>query len=132
MIREKPANSRRLLKYVIAFMIAGHLFAFTSYAQTGNISGTITDSSHQVLVGAQIQVEGRPLATSDDSGKYTLLGVPAGNTKVTVSYLGFASSSQEISVTASATSTLDFTLGVTGVDTELTVSDTPDVVGQQR
>src|SRR5690349_23751606 len=74
------------------------------YAQTGNVSGTVTDSSHNVLVGAQVQVEGVALNTSsDDSGRYKILGVPAGSVKVTVSYLGLNSSTSEVKVTAGTT-----------------------------
>jgi TonB-dependent receptor len=121
---------RRLVLNGLCFW---NFFALALFAQTGNISGTITDSSRRVLVGAQVQVEARPLITSsDDSGKYTLLGVPAGQTRVTVSYLGFESSSRDIPVAAGVTATLDFTLGLPGVTTELTVSAAPESVGQQR
>src|SRR5262245_52073452 len=130
---EMPLTGKRLLLTVLRFLIFADLFVFTLSAQIGNISGTVTDSSRRVLVGAQVQVEGQPRSTSsDESGKYTFLGVPAGPTKVKVSYLGFGASNLETTVTAGATSTLDFVLGVASVSAELTVSAAPDLVGQQQ
>src|SRR6185295_15431546 len=131
--RRSMSTIRRTVLTVIGFVILSHLFASRVQAQTGNISGTITDSSRRVLVGAQVQIEGRPLSTvSDESGKYTLLGVAAGSAKVKVSYLGFESSSLDVTVKAGATATLDFSLGLPAISTELTVSAAPELVGQQQ
>src|ERR1700752_893745 len=102
----------RLLLCAFGYFIAGNLFALHLQAQTGNISGTISDASRRVLVGAQVQMEGRPLSTiSDESGRYTLLGVSAGSAKVKVSYLGFESSSLDVAVTAGARAGLVFRFG---------------------
>ena len=105
----------------------------TLYAQTGSVSGTVTDSSHNVLVGAQVQVEGEALNTaSDDSGRFKILGVSAGQVKITVSYLGLESATKELNVTAGNTAALDFTLVPRGIKEEVTVEVSPDLVGQQR
>src|SRR5215475_6999802 len=99
MIEGIAPSIRRILLNVIRVFTVGIILILPLYGQTGNVSGTITDASRRVLVGARVQVDGSPLTTSsDDSGKYILLGVPAGTTKVTVSYLGFESSTLEISV----------------------------------
>src|SRR5262245_47669935 len=108
------------------------LFLSSAFAQSGNISGTVTDSSKRdVLVGAQVQVDGQPFSTStDNSGRYVLLGVPAGMTKVTVSYLGLDSSTQGLNVAAGATANLDFSLSLHGRVEQITVTDEPSLVGQ--
>src|SRR5215470_8847806 len=78
-------------------------------AQTGNISGTVTDSSRQgSLVGALVKAEGQGRTTSTDAaGRYLMLAVPAGTVKVTVSYLGLESVTHEVTVQGGATATLD-------------------------
>ena len=128
-----PTRKNTVLN-VFLYLIASNLLSVTLHAQSGNIAGTVTDSSRRgVLVGAQVQVEGQPFSTStDESGKYLLLGVPAGNEKVTVLYLGLSPSTMEIPVLPGDTVTLDFALSPTGQLAEVTVTDNPDLVGQAR
>jgi outer membrane receptor for ferrienterochelin and colicins len=58
-------------------------------AQSGRISGTVTDSSHAALAGTQVSVIGTRLnATSDGSGHYSISGVPAGTYDVRVQRIG--------------------------------------------
>jgi len=60
------------------------------------VSGTVTDSDGNPLVGVSVVVSGSTLGTfTDAEGKYSLNGVPAGAT-LRVNYLGYAA--QEISV----------------------------------
>src|SRR5262245_30247442 len=122
-------GSRIALTVVCSFFIA-FILAEPVQAQTGNIAGTITDFSHRVLVGARVQVEGNSInAISDDSGRYTVLAIPAGRVKVTVSYLGLQSVTREVSITGGETISADFSLTPRGLDTEDTVVDTPDLIG---
>src|SRR5215813_9375735 len=75
-------------------------------AQTGNVSGSITDSSRSsALVGAQVSLSGeRPLTTTTDaSGHYLLLGVPAGTAKIVVRYIGLSEATKDVTVTAGST-----------------------------
>jgi len=128
-----PTGKKTVLN-VFLYLIVSNLLPVTLYAQSGNIAGTVTDSSRRgVLVGAQVQIEGQPFSTStDESGKYLLLGVPAGNEKVTVLYLGLSPSTMEIPVLPGETVTLDFALSPAGQLAEVTVTDNPDLVGQAR
>ncbi|HZK77420.1 MAG TPA: TonB-dependent receptor, partial [Gemmatimonadaceae bacterium] len=58
-------------------------------AQTGRISGTVTDSSHAALAGTQVTVVGtRMNAVSDGSGHYSISGVPAGTYDVRIQRIG--------------------------------------------
>src|ERR1019366_4086154 len=71
-------------------------------AQTGRISGTVTDGSKNPIAGAQILVASAGLsAESGTDGKYTVTGVPAGTYQVNVYRLGFkAKSTTGVTVTA--------------------------------
>jgi carboxypeptidase family protein len=86
--------------------------ANTLEGQTGNISGTVTESTtNSVLAGAQVALEGRPIQTATNpSGHYLLQGIPAGTVKVTVSYIGMAPTTREIPVSAGETTAVDFAL----------------------
>ncbi|HEY6806379.1 MAG TPA: TonB-dependent receptor [Pyrinomonadaceae bacterium] len=81
------------------------LFAASINAQTGNVSGTVTDSARSSnLAGALVRVEGQGIqAVTDASGKYLLQGVPAGTVKLSASYLGLQTFTEEITVTANGT-----------------------------
>ena len=49
-------------------------------AQTGRISGTVTDSAKIAVAGAQIMVVGTPFrGISNDAGRFTIPGVPVGS-----------------------------------------------------
>src|ERR1019366_7271545 len=63
-----------------------------AFAQTGRISGVVTDASKNPVSGAQVIVTGVGLsAESAADGKYTVTGVPAGTYAVQVYRLGFKS-----------------------------------------
>src|SRR5262245_34135201 len=133
-MREKMLTVNRIVIRAIRILILSKCFLLPLYAQSGNISGIVKDSSGRgVLVGAQVRIEGQSLATStDDSGRYLLLGVPAGNAKVSVSYLGLESSTLDTEVSSGNTTTLDFALAPPGRNEEITVTESPELVGQAR
>ncbi len=84
-------------------------------AQSGSISGTVTDQDGNALPGANVAVEGTSLgAAADGSGAYTIAGVAPGTYTVSASYIGYVSSSQSISVGTSA-SQADFALAVSAL-----------------
>src|SRR5215510_11826989 len=80
-----------------------------AHAQTGNVSGTVTESSRKLtLTGVSVRVEGQGIQTvTDDSGRYLLQGVRAGKVKLSASYLGMETATQEITVLANSTITWD-------------------------
>jgi TonB-dependent receptor len=99
----------------------------------GNIAGTVTESlQRSALVGAEVAVDSTGLRTAtNESGGYRLLGVGPGKVKVTVSYLGMESVTQEITVASGATASLDFTLSPS-LKTSVTVQGEPLLQGQAR
>jgi TonB-linked SusC/RagA family outer membrane protein len=81
-------------------------------AQVGRITGRVTDSlTHTPVVGAEVKVVGTRLGNlSDDSGQFTINGVPAGDHEVSVHRLGFAQSSRRVHVGDGETVTVEFAL----------------------
>ena len=81
-------------------------------AQTGRISGTVTDASKNPVAGAQVLVSAVGLsAESGGDGKYTVTGVPAGTYQVRVYRLGFkAKTMTGVTVTAGQSASLSVSL----------------------
>ncbi len=93
---------------VFALMLSVPL---TVAAQTGTISGSVTDANGDALPGANVVVQGHAIGSSADiDGNYTIPSVPAGTHTVRASFLGFTSSSQQVTVTAGGTATANFSL----------------------
>lgn len=72
------------------------LFAFISTsllatAQTGSISGTVTDAkTKEAIIGASVLVEGTQIGTSTDlDGKFTVKNVPVGTQTVIVTFVTY-------------------------------------------
>ena len=68
------------------------LIAATSVdAQTGRISGQVTDPSGQPLPGVNVVIEGTTTGNSSDiDGYYSIIGVRPGTYVLRASYIGFA------------------------------------------
>lgn len=78
--------------------------AVPAAGQTGRIGGQIKDTSGQPLKGATIVAENPGAspssftATTDDKGRYSIIGLKTGTWKVTASAPGFAPSSGQVPV----------------------------------
>ena len=81
-------------------------------ATTGRVQGTVTDARSQTPIGnATVFIETLGIGTqTNDRGGYTLVNVPAGEQKVQVRRLGFASASRTVTVQVGQTTTLDVAL----------------------
>ena len=72
----------------IILALAAALAAFTAFAQTKAISGTVSDENGEPLPGAAVVVTGsKAYAITDIDGKYTLNA--ANGSEITVSYFGY-------------------------------------------
>ncbi|HOC88962.1 MAG TPA: carboxypeptidase-like regulatory domain-containing protein, partial [bacterium] len=91
-----------------------------SFAQTGKITGRVIDSAtKQELVGANVQVVGTSLgAVSDMRGNYTIVGVPSGDQKLKVSFVGYEAAERALLVTAGRTATVNFSMAPTMIMTK--------------
>ena len=75
------------------------------------ITGSVTSEDGAALAGANVIVEGTSLgAAADASGNYNINGVSVGNVTVTASFVGYESSSSSVSVPASGSVTVNFSL----------------------
>ena len=72
-----------------------------AHAQTGSISGTVTDPTGSVLNGAQVTIASKNLnAVTDQQGRFFLSGISAGNYSLTIIYIGFKTLTETVAVTA--------------------------------
>jgi iron complex outermembrane receptor protein len=85
-------------------------------AQTGRITGRVTDAAKQPLVSAQVLVTGTALGgETDANGKFTVTGVAAGTYSVRAQHIGHKFAVKSVTVTAGGAATVDFVLETTPV-----------------
>ena len=117
---------RRFLNATLLFVVALPLIAASAFAQTGLLTGKVTDAaSGKPLGNAQIQVQGGAVnygAVSGEDGVYRAVNIPAGTYSVTVRLLGhlprtFAGTA----ITAGGSTTLDVQLSAQAVELNQTV-----------
>ena len=90
-----------------------------SAQQTGTVTGMVTaDGSglgsaqvvlSQSVTGAQYG------GLTNDSGRYNVIGIPAGSYSITVQLIGYTAASQQLTIEAGGTATLDFALTPTAL-----------------
>jgi iron complex outermembrane receptor protein len=92
-------------------------FPFLLWAQTGTITGRVTEvSAGDPLPGANVVVEGTTFgAAADADGNFIILNLPAGTYTVTASVIGYTPMSQGVTVLAGETVTMTFTLEPTAI-----------------
>ena len=87
--------------------------AITAVAQTGAISGRVIDASTGLaLGGARVSILDTPLvAFTSPSGDYALAHVPAGPRSVEVSYVGYPTRTESLTVSENRTAQLNIFFG---------------------
>ncbi len=74
---------------ILSFALLAAAMPSSAAAQTGRISGSVSDSTRVALGGTQVSVVGtRFNGTSDASGRYSIVGVPAGTYDLRVQRIG--------------------------------------------
>lgn len=88
------------------------LIAPFAWAQSGKLSGRITDINGEPLPGATAQIEGTLLGNAADrDGDYNILRIPPGTYRVRFSYVGFQTQIVEgVLIASNQTATLDIRL----------------------
>jgi TonB-dependent SusC/RagA subfamily outer membrane receptor len=105
----RPCAFRSLL----AALLIGAVPTGTLEAQeTGTVTGRVTDArSLGPVSAAQVYISELSIGVaSRDDGRFILVGVPAGTHTVTVQRLGYRATTQQISVAAGETASVDFQL----------------------
>ena len=75
-----------------------------------SINGRVLDESNLPLPGATLYVDGEGLTTTDQDGYYTLPAITSGDHQLRVTYIGFITSEQTVSLSAGQTTTLNVQL----------------------
>jgi len=124
----------RLFRTLASLALALGVAASGLAAQQGTatVTGVVTDAStQQAIQGAQVVVAGTNLsALSNQSGRYLILNVPVGSRDIRVQLLGYAASSQSVTLTAGASAVADFSLSASAIELEgLTVNT---ITGKQQ
>lgn len=114
-----------MLKKLLTVSIMVLLSSQLALAQSGTISGTVTDAeSGESLPGASVLVvELERGAASDINGEFEIQNIPAGTYNITATFVGYRTYRETVQVNAGQTTTLDIAMevGAIGLD-ELVVS----------
>ncbi len=104
--------SLRPARLVALAFAALTLMAATASAQTGKLSGRVTDTNGQPLIGASVLVVGTTYgAATDIDGVYNVLRIPPGTISVRVSSIGYQTQVVEgVQIASNTTTELDVTL----------------------
>ncbi len=85
------------------------LFSISTFAQSGNISGKITDAKGEALVGASVVVKGTTKGSSaNKTGAFRIENVENGSYTLVTSFIGYQS--KEVSVTVPQSGSLSILL----------------------
>jgi TonB-linked SusC/RagA family outer membrane protein len=100
---------------LLAALVAGPL-----QAQQGTVAGQVTDKvSQQPVPGAQVVLVGTSLqARTSREGRYEITKVPVGQYSVQVRLIGYATTTQSVSVSAGGPASVDFTLNPAAISLE--------------
>ncbi|MCC3153486.1 SusC/RagA family TonB-linked outer membrane protein [Hymenobacter sp. BT770] len=94
-----------LAKLLFLLLFAGFGFPSGAFAQTGSVSGRVTDSKNEGIPGATVLIEGTSLGSSSAvDGTYSIQNVPAGPHTVVISFVGYNAVRLPVTVTAGANS----------------------------
>lgn len=94
-------------------------------ANSGTVTGKVTGSFSLPVAGATVTIVGVAPATTNASGDYTLVGVPAGFQSLVVAKNGYAFNSVMVNVIASQTVTYNVVGTATAQPPRLTAAVTP-------
>jgi iron complex outermembrane receptor protein len=117
-MNRSPLSSLRIVVVLISI-----LFSRPLYAQTGALSGTITDRERgEPLPGVNILLVGTVLGTSTDrAGDFFLDGIPVGSYDIRISMIGYRQEIKQVDIRPNRTTNLTVSL-------EPTIINTPEIV----
>jgi iron complex outermembrane receptor protein len=117
-MKKQQATGSGMKKLALSVtFFASTLAPLTTYGADGVLKGRVTDKADgEGVVGAAVSVTGTNIATATDiDGNFVLRNVPAKQQKVTVSSVGYAPTTQVITLADGQTATLNFALGQTTI-----------------
>ncbi|RVU01358.1 TonB-dependent receptor [Mucilaginibacter limnophilus] len=94
-----------LKNYLLLFALL--LVSGVAFAQTGSISGTVTDNKSITLPGVSVSIDGTNIGTATDvNGAFRLNGITSGTHTITAKYIGYGNVSRQVTVTAGQTANI--------------------------
>src|SRR5882672_871147 len=103
----------RCTSVTFIFVVCLVWIAAGAQERKSTIRGRVTDASNSILQGARVQVEPTSqVAVTDNQGQFVITGLVPGKYTVTVSYVGFAPYSGDVTVGSGEVARLDATLQV--------------------
>ncbi|MBV5290701.1 MAG: carboxypeptidase-like regulatory domain-containing protein, partial [Pelodictyon phaeoclathratiforme] len=118
-MKTKHANMYRIFRFVLsAFCLMAMLVPLPSYgADTGTVKGRVIDKADgEGVYGASVTIAGTTIGTATDmNGNFILQNVPAKSQKISVSIVGYAPTSQIVTVGTGQTASISLQLGQTTV-----------------
>ena len=109
-------NQRSVILFALLLIVS---FPIALSAQSGAVAGRVADQEGNPLAGANVIIIGTNLgAATDANGEYDIDKAPVGEFKVSAHYIGFATSSQKITVLAGTVSEANFALRRSAIDLE--------------
>ncbi|PYQ20921.1 MAG: hypothetical protein DMF79_09305, partial [Acidobacteria bacterium] len=103
---------------------------------TGNVYGTVNDSSGAVLPGASITLTGGTIGarstTSGSQGDFRFLNLDPGTYTLAVSLTGFSTVKRSVIVTTGQSVTLSFSLGIASVQETVTIEGSSPIVDTKQ
>ena len=112
-----------LLALVGLFMVTPYSQAQTAQERKGAITGKVIDTGGGILPGAKISVDpGGVEVVSDAQGEFLVTGLAPGTYNVTISYVGFATSTKSIAVAAGQIVSADVQLPVASENLQVLVT----------
>ena len=143
----KPRHQMRApITLLFTFVL---FFCATSWAQVGaNIDGVVTDNSGAAVVGATVVITNTNTNISQnlktgESGNYRAVNLQPAPYRISAEMAGFAKVTKTVTLTVGSNGTVDFTLGVAGLNenvevsgevpmVEVTKSQPSSVIGEQQ
>jgi len=90
----------------LLLLVLGLTASLGAWAQagTGTVSGRVTDAKNEGLPGVTVLVDGTSIGGSTNAdGTYTISGVPAGARTLVISFVGYSTARQAVTVNAGQT-----------------------------
>jgi len=131
-------KSRCLIMSLACFSALSYPVYGQSVSVSGDIRGTVTDSSGAVLVKASVDAVDTKTGLqrkniTDAAGQYRLTGLAPATYEVTAQLPGFSTEVRKaVEVRLGQTVTIDFQLKVSAVPIRIEVNDEPPVVGTEK
>jgi outer membrane receptor protein involved in Fe transport len=109
-------------RFICAFALMLLLGNAAAQRNTGIIGGHAVDREGAVLPHASVKLEpGDMINTANGQGEFTFIGLAPGDYTITISYVGFATFTQQVKVIAGQTTRVEATMAVLAKAEEVTV-----------